>query len=169
MDFSERMKRTRLEFYEDDVAEIDKVLGEFLETSQAKCVLMIDKEGHMVTKMGFTRSFDTTTLSALVAGSFASTREVAKQLGETEFTVMFHEGENENINVRLAGERALLVIVFDDRTTLGMVRVTADQLTVKIEQTLAAAAERNKDRAPPTLDAGFEASAQEKLDDFFKE
>lgn len=169
MDFSEQMKRTRLEFYEDDVAEINQIFDEFLETSQAKCVLMIDKEGHMVTKMGFTKSFDTTTLAALVAGSFASTREVAKLLGEPEFTVMFHEGTNENINVRLAGERALLVIVFDDRTTLGMVRVTADQLSEKIAKTLEAAAERNKDRAPLQLDAEFESSAQEKLDDFFKD
>ena len=69
--------------------------------------------------------------------------------------------------IHLVGDRALTVIVFDDRTTIGMVRVTAEQLTKKVAASLAAAAERNKDRAPATLDQGFESSAQDKLDEFF--
>ena len=167
MDFSQKMKRSRLEFYEEDIAEIDSILDEFLETAQAKCVLLIDIEGHMVTKKGFTRSFNTDALSALVAGSFAATRQVAELLGETEFSVLIHEGKNENIHVSLVGDRALAVIVFDDRTTIGMVRVTAEQLTKKVAKALADAAERNKDRAPVQLDSDFEASAQDKLDEFF--
>jgi predicted regulator of Ras-like GTPase activity (Roadblock/LC7/MglB family) len=169
MSFSEKMKRARLEFYEEDVQDINQVLDEFMNAAQPKCVLMIDKEGHLITKKGFTQTINTDNLAALVAGSFAATREVAKLLGETEFSVLFHQGVSENIHVSLVGERALVVIVFDNRTTLGMVRVTAEQLATKLGKVLEEAAERNKDRAPAALNPAFETSAQEALDDFFKE
>jgi predicted regulator of Ras-like GTPase activity (Roadblock/LC7/MglB family) len=167
MDFAQRLRQERLVFYEEDIEEINKILTDFLEASQAKCVLMIDKEGHMVTKKGFTKSFDTDSIAALVAGSFASTREVAKLLGEREFTVLFHQGKNENIHVSLCAERALLVTIFDDRTTVGMVRLYAEQLTQKVADALMRAMERHKEAPAPTVGAEFEAAADQRLDDFF--
>ena len=169
MDLGQQMRRRRLEFYEEDIQEIDEVLGGFLDRSQAKCILMVDKEGFLVTKKGFTKSFDTRSLAALTAGAFASTREMAKILGETEFTVLFHQGKNEHIHVSLVGDRALLVTVFDDRTTIGMVRLYASEVTEKVGEALVAAEERNKDRAPQQLAADFEAAAEERLNDFFKD
>ncbi len=68
-------------FYEEDLEGINKIFESFLDRSQSKCVLLIDKEGHLVCKKGFTKSFNTDTIAALVAGSFAATREVAKQTG----------------------------------------------------------------------------------------
>ena len=169
MDPNQMMRQESLAFYEEDIEELDGILAEFLDASQAKCILMVDKDGHLVTKKGFTKSFDTDSLAALVAGSFAATRQMAELLGEKEFSVLFHEGENENIHVSLASERALLVIVFDDRTTIGMVRLYAEEVTKKVAEALIKAAERNKDREPPKLEAEFGASAQEKIDDFFGE
>ena len=61
-----------------------RILREFLKLSNAKCALLVDKEGHMITKQGVTRSFDMDTISALVAGSFAATKEMARLLGEVE-------------------------------------------------------------------------------------
>ena len=126
--FSEKMRRDRLVFYADDVGRIDEVLAGFLKRSQARCVLVIDLEGHLVTQAGFVDGLDTTSIAALVAGSFASTREVARKLGETEFSVLFHQGANENIHISLVSNRALAVIIFDDRTTIGMVRLYAGEV-----------------------------------------
>ena len=53
------------------------------------------------------------TISALVAGSFAATKEMARLLGEDEFTAMFHQGERDNIQLSLVGDRTLLTILFD--------------------------------------------------------
>ena len=169
MDFSEQMRRTRLEFYEEDIAEIDAILSDFLDASGAKAVLMVDKEGHLVTKKGFTKSLDSDSLAALVAGAFASTREMAKLLGEQEFTVLFHQGVNEHIHISLVGERALIVIVFDERTTIGMVRLYASEVTKKVQEALDRAAERAKERGPRALGQEYEAAADEKLADFFRE
>lgn len=164
--FSEKMKRDRLVFYTEDVGQIDKILEDFLGASQAKAALLVDKEGHMVTKKGMTKSLDSTGLSALVAASFASTREMAKLLGETEFSVLFHQGSNESIHVSLVADRALAVVIFDDRTTIGMVRLHAGQLTRKLEIVL----KRVLTRAPSGdkgLDGSFETDFEEKMDSLF--
>ena len=169
MDAGEQRRRQRLTFYEEDVQEIDSVLTSFLDRAQAKCILVVDKEGFLVTKKGFTKSFDTRSLAALAAGSFASTREMARILGEPEFTVLFHQGKNEHIHVSLVADRALLVTVFDDRTTIGMVRLYASEVTEKVAECLARADERNKDRAPQQLAADFEVAAEQRLNEFFKD
>jgi predicted regulator of Ras-like GTPase activity (Roadblock/LC7/MglB family) len=163
------MRLRRLEFYEEDVQEIDAILTSFLDRAQAKCILMVDKEGFLVTKKGFTKSFDTRSLAALTAGAFASTREMARILGETEFTELFHQGKNEHIHVSLVADRALLVTVFDDRTTIGMVRLYASEVTEKVAECLSRADERNKDRAPQQLAADFEVAAEQRLNEFFKD
>ena len=154
-------------FYAEDIDEMDHILSDCLDAAKAKCALMIDKEGHMVTKKGFTKSFDTDSIAALVAGSFASTRQVAKLLGENEFTVLFHQGKNEHIHVSLVAERALLVIIFDDRTTIGLVRLYAEELTAKIAEALNRASERHEGMAYQGPGEGFEDAAQDRLDEFF--
>jgi len=166
MEFSEKMRQARLVFYTEDIEIIDKILADFLDRSQAKCALLIDKEGHLVTKKGFTKSFNTDSIAALVAGSFASTREVAKLLGETEFSVLFHQGKNENIHIGLVAERALVVVIFDDRTTLGMVRLYAEELTQKLTDTMLAAMEKHKDKSSAVSEE-YEEAAEKALDDFF--
>lgn len=168
MSHDEEMRKQRLIFYEDDIEEINKVLEEFINTSQAKCCLVVDKEGHLVTQKGYLKTLDTTSIAALVAGSFASTRQVASMLGETEFSVLFHQGKNENIHVSIVADRALLVIIFDDRTTIGMVRVCAENVSKKLERILEEAKKKQETRKLG-ISEDFEKSAQEKIEDFFKE
>lgn len=166
---SEQHRQARLEFYEDDIDEINEILSGFLDASQAKCILVVDSEGHLVTKKGFTKSFDTTSMGALVAASFASTRAMAEVLGESQFLVLSHQGENEHIHIALVSARALLVIVFDDRTTLGMVRLYANEVTQQVAEALVRAEERHKTQPARRLEADFEAAAERRLQDFFGE
>jgi len=165
-DFSEKMRQARLVFYEQDIEELNKILSDFLERSQAKCALVIDKEGHLVTKKGFTKSFSTDSIAALVAGSFAATKQVAQLLGETEFSVIFHQGKNESIHIGLVAERALVVVIFDDRTTLGMVRLYAEELTQKLTDSMVKAIERNKGKSGAVTQE-YSQAAEQALDDFF--
>lgn len=164
--YSQKMRQERLVFYEDDIEDINKILTDFLDASQAKCALLIDKEGHLVTKRGFTKAFDTDGIAALVAGSFASTRAVANMLGEQEFSQQLLQGKNEHIHVSLVSERALSVVVFDDRTTIGMVRLYAEELTNKISETLAKCEQRNAGRSTD-VSQEFLDKAEGALDDFF--
>ncbi|MEN8148783.1 MAG: roadblock/LC7 domain-containing protein, partial [Planctomycetota bacterium] len=99
------LRENRLVFYREDIRNINRILREFLKLSNAKCALLVDKEGHMITKQGVTRSFDMDTISALVAGSFAATKEMARVLGEDEFSILFHQGKTDNIQLSLVGDR----------------------------------------------------------------
>jgi predicted regulator of Ras-like GTPase activity (Roadblock/LC7/MglB family) len=166
VNFSEKMRRDRLVFYAEDVNELNAVLEGFLGRSQAKCVLLVDREGHLVTKKGFTQAFDTEALSALVAGSFASTREMARHLGEEEFTTLFHQGKNEHLHIGLVAERALVVVLFDGRATLGLIRLQAADLSRRLGEVLMKAEQRNANRKPE-MSEGYAQAAEQALDDFF--
>jgi len=163
----EQLRRNRLVFYEDDVEAIDVCLEGFLERSKANCALLVDVEGHLVTKKGFTQTLDTTSIAALVAGSFASTRALAKNLGEKEFSVIFHQGDKESIHIALVGDRCLIVIIFDDRTTIGMVRHHAKEVTDDLSKIMTEIVAKGDQRPNPVTDTEFRKAAESKLDEFF--
>lgn len=167
MSQNDRLRHDRLTFYKDDVDRIDKLLAEFLRLSGAKCALVIDKEGHLVTKRGELRTIDIDTISALVAGSFAATKEMARLLGEEEFTAMFHQGERDNIQLSLVGDRTLLTILFDDRTTVGMVRLYANETAKKLADVYKDALNRKDDGKGTGLDAEYGSNARKTLDKLF--
>jgi predicted regulator of Ras-like GTPase activity (Roadblock/LC7/MglB family) len=122
-----------LVFYEEEIKQIEELLDNFIKQSGAKCTFLVDQNGYLISKKGFTSSFNGETISALVAGSFAATKEVAKLLGESEFSVLFHQGKRDSIQMCLIENRAILAILFDERTTIGMIRLyakqTGDELT----------------------------------------
>ncbi len=165
----DRLRNMRLVFYEEDIQRIDKVLNEFLELSKAKSTLLIDKEGHLVTNAGQASEFDNDTISALVAGSFAATQAMAKLLGEEEFSVLFHQGKKDNIQLSLIGDRTLLAVIFDDQTTIGMVRLYASETANKLHQLFEERAEKQAGQPPPTLEGDFKGDAEGVLDDLFGE
>ena len=166
MSQNERLRHDRLTFYKEDVDRIDKLLAEFLRLSGAKCALLIDKEGHLVTKRGELKTIDIDTISALVAGSFAATKEMARLLGEEEFTAMFHQGERDNIQLSLVGDRTLLTILFDDRTTVGMVRLYAGETAKKLAEIYSDAL--NRDPVEGGLDEEYGDDAKKTLDKLFE-
>ena len=118
-----------------------------------------------MTKRGELRTIDIDTISALVAGSFAATKEMARLLGEEEFTAMFHQGERDNIQLSLVGDRTLLTILFDDRTTVGMVRLYAGETAKKLADIYRDAL--NRDPVDEGLDEEFGSDAKNKLDNLF--
>ena len=166
---NEKLRHDRLTFYKDDIEQIDKLLAEFLRLSGAKCALLIDKEGHLVTKRGEQRTIDIDTISALVAGSFAATKEMARLLGEEEFTAMYHQGERDNIQLSLVGDRTILTVIFDDSTTLGMVRLYVTETVRKLEDLFNDILKSQKDGTNPDIEelSDMTESAKDTLDALF--
>jgi len=161
----ERLRSRRLIYYAEDIDRINQVLDRLLELSEARCALLVDKEGHLITKRGqMTQGLDDESLSALVAGSFAATKAMARLLGEEEFSVLFHQGVKDSIQLTLVADRALLAIIFDDRTTIGMVRLYANETSSKVAELLAEAAER---KPSESIGDKFGDEAAEHLSDVF--
>lgn len=150
--------------FEEQIDRINAALLRLLKKAEAKCAILADKDGHLITRQGFTQSLDTTALAALLAGSFASTREIARLVGEPEFSVLFHQGVRDHIHICLVGERYILAIVFDDRTTIGMVRLYAKETADRLKELTTQTTESRAD-----LSADFAANAGETIDSMFKE
>ena len=111
-----------------DLERIDACLGNMLSTSSANAVLLIDRSGQLIANHGDTPDIDTSSLAALTAANFGATVEIARLLGEEEFTLLFHKGRSENVYFSAVGENAILVTLFDEKTSLGLIRLRISQM-----------------------------------------
>jgi predicted regulator of Ras-like GTPase activity (Roadblock/LC7/MglB family) len=116
-----------LVIYEEDAAALVERIDAFLAASRASLAILIDRNGQVIAERGYSLRGAGDELAALSAAAFAATEQVAKLIGEESFTVLFHEGEDQNIHLSVVGEGALLLAAFDDRTTLGLVRLYASE------------------------------------------
>ena len=161
------MSDDTLIIYEEEINQIETLMSKMLKGAEAKCALLVDKDGHLITRQGFTHSLDTTALAALLAGSFASTKEIARLVGESEFSVLFHQGKKDHIHMSLVGERSILVVVFDDRTTIGMVRLYAKETAVELATVFEQVMAKSNPNDSHGISTEFVDMAQDKLDDIF--
>jgi|JI8StandDraft_1071087.scaffolds.fasta_scaffold36089_4 predicted regulator of Ras-like GTPase activity (Roadblock/LC7/MglB family) len=149
-----------------DITQIHRSLLQMLKQSEAKCAILVDVDGKCLAKKGFTQNVDTDALAALIAGSFSSTRAMAKLVGEADFSVLFHQGEKEHIHNVLVDDDTILTVVFDDRTTIGMVRLYSKECSKGLNETLAVA---RKKRIPSDRKVEIERDVEDRLDDLFKD
>ena len=113
----------QLVLLEDDHRQIVEVAKKLVHDANAKAVFLVDKNGQLVGEAGELEGIDTTSLASLVAGNIAASGGLAKLIGEDEFPVHFHQGERDNVHITLVAQRIILVVVFDDRSSLGLVRL----------------------------------------------
>ena len=163
------MADDNLIIYEEEINKIDGLISKMLKGAEAKCALLVDKDGHLITRQGFTHSLDTTALAALLAGSFASTKEIARLVGESEFSVLFHQGKKDHIHMTLVGERSILVVIFDDRTTIGMVRLYAKETALELVKIFDDIQEKSAGKENTGISGDFASQAEDKLDDIFQD
>src|SRR6476620_9741152 len=88
----------------------------------ARAVFLIDRDGQPIAFHGDIGDMDTTSFASLAAGNVAATSSMAKLIGEDVFPSVVHEGEHESIYISIIG-RSLLVVVFDQRSTLSLVKI----------------------------------------------
>ncbi|MGA2192540.1 MAG: roadblock/LC7 domain-containing protein [Nitrospirota bacterium] len=117
------MPGSDLVMYEEEFRAVDAELQRLQNQSNAKVVFLVDKNGQLISSVGETRGIDTTSLASLTAGNVAATGGMARLLGEKEFSIIFHEGEKDNIHISIIGQRVILVVIFDQRSSLGLVRL----------------------------------------------
>ena len=91
---------------------------------------LVDRDGQPIAYHGDIGDMDTTSFSSLAAGNVAATSSMAKLIGEDVFPAVVHEGERESIFIRVIG-RSLLVVVFDERSTLGLVKLRTKKRATK--------------------------------------
>src|SRR2546428_8215733 len=116
------MPGTDLVLHEEEFVRIREVISRLRTECNAKVVFLVDKNGQQIGATGELNSIDTTALASLAAGNVAATDSLARLIGEKEFSVLFHEGERDNLHISVVGGRVILVVIFDERSSLGLVR-----------------------------------------------
>lgn len=115
--------QSSLVMYDEEYQRILVLLEKLLRESNSKVIFLVDKNGQMIAATGETDHLDTTSLASLTAGNIAATGGLAKLIGEKEFSILFHEGEKDNIHISIIASRVILVVIFDQRSSLGLVRL----------------------------------------------
>jgi predicted regulator of Ras-like GTPase activity (Roadblock/LC7/MglB family) len=145
--------------------QIKAVLARLRLDASAKLVVLVDKDGQQIAVHGELGDLDTTSLASLVAGNVAATGGMAKLIGEDEFPTLSHEGERESIHICVIG-RVLLVVVFDDRSSLGLVKLRSKQISQELAKAFADI-ERESLAAAAGATLGFAEITDEEIESLF--
>ena len=133
------MSQGRFILREAEYQAFQAILRKLLTDSYAKVVFLVDKNGTLLTSVGETDGFDTTSLASLAAGNIAATGGLANLIGEKEFSILFHEGERDNMHISVVADRLILVVVFDRRSSVGLVRLRVRRASGDLGRVLASA------------------------------
>ena len=142
------MANPQMVMYDEEFKQINLVIEKLLREANAKVIFLVDKNGQLISGVGDTERFDTTSLASLTAGNIAATGGMAKLIGEKEFSILFHEGEKDNLHISIVGGRVILVVLFDNRSSLGLVRLrvkkASDELTTIFDRLMQKAEAKEK-------------------------
>ncbi len=127
---------TNLVMYEEEFDRIKLLLDTLRMDASAKIVFLVDKNGQQIAEVGEVNLVDATSLASLTAGNVAATDGLAKLIGEKEFSILFHEGRKDNIHISIVGQRLILVVIFDERSSLGLVRLRVRKASAEMERVL---------------------------------
>jgi predicted regulator of Ras-like GTPase activity (Roadblock/LC7/MglB family) len=143
--------------------QLKAVLARLRMDSSARVVFLVDKDGQEIAVQGEVGNLDTTSLASLAAGNVAATGGMAELIGEREFPTLSHEGERESIHISVIG-RLLLVVVFDERSTLGLVKLRTKQISQQLSAMFTEITEAEMDDS----DSPFAEITDEDIDSLFQ-
>jgi predicted regulator of Ras-like GTPase activity (Roadblock/LC7/MglB family) len=152
--------------YEEEFQQIQHVCSRLHRDSNSIAVLLIDKNGQLIAENGETSNLYTTSLSSLTACNVAATGGIAQLLKEKEFTGQFHEGERTHIHISLVAQRVILVILFDERSSLGLVRLRVRKASDDLARIFDSLMEKVEQPSAPSI---FSEITDEDIDNLFKD
>jgi len=151
----------------DERDRIEGVLDTLLQKTSSLCAVLITKDGHTISARGNTSFLNITALATLVAGSFAATRQVATLLGEKEFSILFQQGATRHVHISLVAGTAMLIVVFEDSSRIGLVRLHAKHANDDLIALMSATRERTE--REELIVAQFKEFAASLIDRIFSE
>ena len=153
-------------FREEDFKVITGLMGGLMRETSVRSLLLVDRSGQIVANVGEAPQFDTQAFASLTAADFSANDQLAKMIGEHEFSSLFHQGEKESMYLIDVARRVILVALFDNRTTLGLVRLkvkaTVEELTRIFEEMFNRAGTET-----PKLEGFGSKEAEDEIDKLF--
>jgi predicted regulator of Ras-like GTPase activity (Roadblock/LC7/MglB family) len=154
--------------YEEEFNQIKAVISKLRVDANAKVVFLVDKNGQQIAAQGEIENLDTTSLASLTAGNVAATDGLARLIGEKEFSILFHEGEKDNIHISIV----ILVVIFDERSSLGLVRLRVKKASGELNDVFArimSKVEKERAAAGAAFESPFAEITDDDIDSLFSE
>ena len=128
---------------EEDIQELDSVLREFLEKSDAVTALVLDKGGFLITHQGNSSQFDLTTIGALASGAYLANQTIANLVEEENFNTVYQQGEKFSMLATNVDEHCLLLVIFKAQTGVGVVKYYCAGTSERVARQMKIAQERD--------------------------
>ncbi len=155
-------------FREEDAQRLHGILSHFLRDASARTALIVDRTGQLVATAGEAPVFDPTAFASLTAADFSANDQLARMLGEPEFGALFHQGERESMYLADIARRVILVVLFDNRTTLGLVKLRMRHAVGELNQLFTAMFDREgAGSRGPAMESEFLGEAEDEIDKLF--
>lgn len=155
--------------YEKEFKLITAVIERLTKEANGKVVFLVDKNGQLIASAGETEGLDTTSLASLTAGNIAATGGLAKLIGEKEFSILFHEGEKDNLHISIVAQRVILVVIFDQRSSLGLVRLRVKKAGDELENIFNSLLVKVEQEQEAAVESPFAEITDEDIDNLFSE
>jgi predicted regulator of Ras-like GTPase activity (Roadblock/LC7/MglB family) len=124
-------------FNQSQLDAIDRIILSNLIDSGVDNVIYMDMAGNAIAKHDNGKStLDSTAFAALAAGNFAAVDAMAKLVGESEFSLLFHKGEKASIHFSKVTDDTLLITMFGKEISLGLVRLKVAETIETIRKVL---------------------------------
>ena len=163
------MVRAEWAIFEEDYWAITNALDALVQSSDAKHVLLIDRTGQLIAQTGETPQFDITSFASLCAADFEANFQLAKLIGEDDFSSLYHQGVNDSMYLGKIAKGVVLAVIYDKRTTLGLVRLrmkkAVEELNVVIDGLYGKLKYRNEEY--DTFDKEFSEGVEAEIDNLF--
>ena len=165
------MVRAEWAIFEEDYWSINNVLDDLLASSQASNIILIDRTGQLITQCGPDVEFDLTSFASLCAADFEANYQLARLIGEKDFSTLFHQGTRDSMYLAKIKRGVVLVVLFRKDTTLGLVRLrvkrAVEELDGIIDNLYDKLEYRNEEY--DTFDDDFTEGVEAEIDNLFAE
>jgi len=116
----------------DALRSVAVVIDRDLLRSGADCALLVDRAGYVIVNRGDPSSLDVVALAALSAANYGATEEIARLIGEDDFSLLFHKGKKESLHYTKVGDQFFLVTLFGKDVSLGLIRLKTAKVREEI-------------------------------------
>ena len=166
------MVRADWSIFEEDYWAIHTILTELVRNASAKSVLLIDRTGQLISSLGIPPDFDVISFASLCAADFEANTQLARLIGERDFTTLYHQGADESMYLSRVDQRVVVAVLFDRGTTLGLVRLRVKRAVEQLSPIMGRLLEKvqyHHEEFASDVDEDFALRAEAEIDNLFRD
>lgn len=158
--------------FEEDFIAIRRVLMELLESAVSRSVVLVDQTGQIIMSLATPRDFDVVSFASLCAADFEANRQLAQLIGEDDFETLYHQGARESMYLSRVESDVILAVLFDKKSTLGLVRLRVKRASEELHSILRRLYEKTvqqRSNEPLEVDNEYMKRAEAEIDNLFRD